>query len=150
MSRIKLKSLEIFSNGVRRLKDIKLEFAERLTIIAGHNGVGKSTILGLVASASGLTSAKIEKTKIEKKNFDAADSYDINKIIHFDPAEIDNNSLGSPWPRLVYVVEKSESGGGSEQEHWKFLRLTKRSGYKRLRSVPTTEKESPTQDDVSL
>ena len=125
MSRIKLDSLEFYSNGVRKLKNIKLEFGDRFTIIAGHNGVGKSTILGLIASSSGMPE--------EKTYFDTHFSIDINQIIHFDPEELTMGKLCTPWPKATYIK--------SDREHWKNIRLTKRP--ERLRSVPSTNADSP-------
>jgi predicted ATPase len=84
---IKLKSIEFPANGIRKLKSIKIDFSERITLIAGFNGIGKSTILGLIASASGL---------FEKSYFNKQFSSDINNIIHFDPSELDNNELIAP------------------------------------------------------
>lgn len=37
----------------RRLKDLNIDIGSRITLVAGHNGVGKSTILGLIANGSG-------------------------------------------------------------------------------------------------
>lgn len=53
--RIKLNSLEFTDPPFRKLGDLKIEFANRVTLIAGHNGIGKSTILGLVTNTFGLT-----------------------------------------------------------------------------------------------
>lgn len=53
-----LKKIEFDSIGFRNLKDISINFASRLTIIAGHNGIGKSTILGLIANGSELKKNK--------------------------------------------------------------------------------------------
>ncbi len=52
---IKVRSLEFGKPPFRKLGSLKIEFAERLTLIAGHNGIGKSTILGLVANTFGNT-----------------------------------------------------------------------------------------------
>ncbi len=60
MPEYKLVSLKISLHPFRKLKKIEINFSERITLIAGHNGIGKSTILGLVANGSGLT----EKTFI--------------------------------------------------------------------------------------
>lgn len=134
MTKIKLRSLEFFPNGMRKLKNIKLEFAERFTIIAGYNGIGKSTILGLIASASGLPK--------EDSYFDKPFSIDINHIIHFDPDELETEKLSPPWPKATYV------NLDTEKEHWKNIRLTKRP-EKRLRSVASTAADSP-DNDLSL
>lgn len=55
MSAIKLQSISFGNIPFRKLKNLEIPLAPRLTVIAGHNGSGKSTILGLIANASGLT-----------------------------------------------------------------------------------------------
>lgn len=78
MTRFKLKRLYIKKPPFRKLKDIDISFADRITLIAGHNGIGKSTILALVANGSGLT----EKTysSYTQKTFQG----NLNEIIHLD------------------------------------------------------------------
>jgi predicted ATP-dependent endonuclease of OLD family len=58
MPTIKLKSIRFGSIPFRKLKNLTIPLAPRLTVIAGHNGSGKSTILGLLANASGLTTVE--------------------------------------------------------------------------------------------
>ena len=53
-SRIKVRSLEFGTPPFRKLGNLTIEFADRLTLIAGHNGIGKSTIQGLVANTFGV------------------------------------------------------------------------------------------------
>lgn len=54
-AKVKVKSLTFGKPPFRKLGNINIEFADRLTLIAGHNGIGKSTILGLVANTFGIT-----------------------------------------------------------------------------------------------
>jgi len=49
-TKVQVKSLMFGSPPFRKLGNINIEFADRLTLIAGHNGIGKSTILGLIAN----------------------------------------------------------------------------------------------------
>jgi energy-coupling factor transporter ATP-binding protein EcfA2 len=55
--KIKVKSLTFGKPPFRKLGNFDIPFAERLTLIAGHNGIGKSTILGLVANTFGITAS---------------------------------------------------------------------------------------------
>lgn len=130
MTRIKLTSLEFYSKPLRKLKNFKIDFADRFTVIAGHNGIGKSTILGLIASSSGL-----EKEKKITSLFEHPFSYDLHRIIHFDPDELKRGELGTPWPKAVYIYNETE-------EHWKTIRLTTRQ-EPRLRSVPSRHADTP-------
>ncbi|MCC2963431.1 ATP-binding protein [Massilia sp. IC2-278] len=55
MPTIKLKAIRFGAIPFRKLANLTIPLAPRLTVIAGHNGSGKSTILGLLANGSGLT-----------------------------------------------------------------------------------------------
>ena len=55
MAKIKLKSIKFTQIPFRKLGNMTIEFADRLNVIAGHNGIGKSTIMALVANSSGLS-----------------------------------------------------------------------------------------------
>lgn len=126
-NRLKIKSISFGESKFRKLRNITIPIAERITLIAGHNAVGKSTILGLIASAS----ANTEKRSYFGRSF----SYDINEIIHLDPIELEEKQLKLPWPKIVY--------SSNEIEHWKTIRITQRTKETRLRSVSTTDINSP-------
>lgn len=49
---MKIKEVKFGSLPFRMFRDITFNIADRLTVIAGHNGVGKSTLLGLIANGS--------------------------------------------------------------------------------------------------
>ncbi|MAM85737.1 AAA family ATPase [Marinobacter sp. UBA2678] len=102
MSRFKLKTLNIELPPFRKLKNIRFEFADRITLIAGHNGIGKSTILALIANGSGLTEKTY--TTYSGKTFQGK----LNEIIHLDydtefKQKKDDNEL--PRPILVYSLD---------------------------------------------
>lgn len=78
LQQITVKSLAIEQPAFRKLKDLTIEFAPRITLIAGHNGIGKSTILALVANGSGLTARKY--SSYTGKLFRGL----LNEIIHID------------------------------------------------------------------
>ncbi|WP_226086693.1 ATP-binding protein [Mesobacillus sp. S13] len=62
----------------RKLRNIKLELGDRLTVIAGHNGIGKSTILGLIANGSEFKGRKSYFDKIYQSQFQEIFHLDIN------------------------------------------------------------------------
>lgn len=64
----------------RKFKNLTIPLAPRITLLCGHNGVGKSTILGLLSSLSGLTKGT-EKSYFGKL-FDAS----ITDIVYIDHA----------------------------------------------------------------
>ena len=125
--RLKIKSIIFGDSKFRKLRNITIPIAERITLIAGHNAVGKSTILGLIASAS----ANTEKRSYFGRQF----SYDINDIIHLDPTELNEKQLKLPWPQIIYT--------SNNIEHWKNIRITLSSNENRLRSVSSTDPNSP-------
>lgn len=51
---LKLKSVAFHAPPFRKLGSLRIEVADRITLIAGRNGVGKSTILALIAGTSGM------------------------------------------------------------------------------------------------
>ncbi|MFW2058184.1 AAA family ATPase, partial [Acinetobacter haemolyticus] len=49
---MKLKCVRFKNNGFRKLVNVEIEISTRITVISGHYGIGKSTILGLIANGS--------------------------------------------------------------------------------------------------
>lgn len=96
----KLKKLTISEPPFRKLKKIELEFAPRITLIAGHNGIGKSTILALVANGSGLTGS--EHSSYTGKTFQG----NLNEIIHLDyESEFEERKTAKTLPRPILEYE---------------------------------------------
>ncbi|WP_122670044.1 AAA family ATPase [Pseudomonas viridiflava] len=121
MPDFKLSKLVIDEPPFRKLKRIEFEFASRITLIAGHNGIGKSTILALVANGSGLTDS--DHSSYTGKTFQG----NLNEIIHLDyDSEFAEKKLAKTLPRPV--LEYSLDG----QTFAKRCALTKRT-------VPATE-----------
>jgi predicted ATPase len=52
---IKVQTIKFDQPPFRKLGAIEINLAPRVTLIAGRNGVGKSTILALIAGCSGIT-----------------------------------------------------------------------------------------------
>lgn len=125
MTAIKLKSLRFESPAFRKLFKINIEFAERITLIAGHNGIGKSTILGLVSNGSGLSEAT------HKSYFNKTYQGNLNEIIHIDYTtelvEIQESDKPLPTPFVDYSI-------GSETLT-KSSTMTRRSSEQRVRVV---------------
>ena len=66
---MKIKYINFDKQGFRKLKNIQFEIADRVTVIAGHNAIGKSTILGLIANCSAY--ASIDHKTYTGKNFES-------------------------------------------------------------------------------
>jgi len=128
--RIKVKSLEFHGLKFRKLQNIKIDFADRLTVIAGHNGIGKSTILGLVANTFGITESPY-------KSFFGEPFYaNIERIVYLALKEVDAAKLDPAAAPIVIaevgnlIVKKRCS-------------MTQRKSYRRARVVPRTVDKAP-------
>jgi len=79
MTNIKLESLNFDGeSNFRKFRNVTIPFARRVTLICGHNGTGKSTILGLIASLSGLHNSPV--LTYGGRQFEA----NISEIIYID------------------------------------------------------------------
>lgn len=107
MPSIKLSSIEFGDTAFRKLRSLTIPFADQITLISGHNGIGKSTILGLVANSSGIT----QKGSIPHSYFERLFQANLSEIIFIDyenefiSAKEDENL---PRPIVTYSVNGSE------------------------------------------
>lgn len=118
MTRIRVASLTFDEYKFRRLKSLKIPIAERITIIAGHNGIGKSTILGLIAHQSGLTNRAVKGHKLSYTRaqntsyFDKTYQANFGEIIHLDYVGDYESKLGPPptlgEPLIHFLIDGKE------------------------------------------
>lgn len=130
-NRILAKSLNFSSPPFRKLSNITIDLSDRLTLIAGHNGIGKSTILGLLSNTFGLTETS------NKSYFGEPFYANIERIVYLALDEVDK-AKESPASAPVVVADVQ----GEEVK--KRCALTKRNIYKRARVVPRTIDKSDT------
>lgn len=123
---IRVRSIEFGKPPFRKLGELKLEFAERVTIIAGHNGIGKSTILGLLTNTFGLTDDNGPRSYFGDLFY-----LNIEKIVYVGLNEVDK-AQADPASSPIVVADV----GGTEVR--KRCALTRRGKYKRARVVPRT------------
>ena len=129
-AKVKVKSLTFGKPPFRKLGNFDIQFADRLTLIAGHNGIGKSTILGLVANTFGLT----EKSG-PKSYFGEPFYANIERIVYLalaEVAEAQKDTASAP------VVIANVDG----MEVKKRCSMTQRTIWKRARVVPRTVDKS--------
>lgn len=125
--RIKVRSLE-FTDPFRKLSNLTIEFADRLTLIAGHNGIGKSTILALVANTFGLTDRRGER----KESYFGEPFYaNIERIIYLALAEVGKTQES---PAGAPIVAADVNGVTVRKR----CAMTQRSEWRRARVVPRT------------
>lgn len=125
--RIQAQSLE-FSDSFRKLSNLTIDLADRLTLIAGHNGVGKSTILGLLANTFGLTDRHGEK---RDSYFGEPFFANIERIVYLALAEV---SKAQESPTGAPTVTANVDGVIVRKR----CAMTQRSEWKRARVVPRT------------
>ena len=124
--KMKLRSLEFTAPPFRKLRELKIEFSDRLTLIAGHNGIGKTTILGLVANTFGLTGSSDPKSYTGDPF-----SANIERIVYLALSEV---GLAQENPSAAPVVTAEVHGTLIKKR----CAMTKRSQWRRARVVPRT------------
>jgi predicted ATPase len=125
-NRIKVKSITFSAKSFRKLRELEIEFAERLTLIAGHNGIGKSTILGLVANTFGLTSSQDSKSYFSEPFY-----ANIERIVYLALSEVE---AAQKNPSAAPLVQAEVN----ERIVKKRCAMTKRGRWRRARVVPRT------------
>ena len=123
--RIRVKSIEFGTPPFRKLESLKIDFADRFTLIAGHNGIGKSTILGLLTNTFGITEA------LPKSYFGDSFYTNIERIVYLALDEVDKVQEDiAAAPVVVATV-----GNVAIQKR---CAMTRRAKWKRARVVPRT------------
>ncbi|MCX5466272.1 AAA family ATPase [Acinetobacter nematophilus] len=99
---IKLQSLKIGENKFRKLRKLEIQFSDRITVIGGLNGIGKSTILGLIANSSGIRSASY------KSYFDSVFQSNFQELFHLDENDDYQNETDSKsYVDITYVINEN-------------------------------------------
>ena len=123
---IAVRAIEFGTPPFRKLGNFRIDFADRFTLLAGHNGIGKSTILGLVSNTFGLTD------KDGPRSYFGDHFYaNIEKIVYLGIDEVDRAQNGLSAPPTV-----SATVGGVEVR--KRSAMTRRAKENRARVVPRT------------
>ncbi|RPF50304.1 AAA family ATPase [Aquisalibacillus elongatus] len=108
----------------RKLKEIDIEIADRITVIAGHNGIGKSTLLGLIANGSELKGHRSYFDKIYQSQF--------QELFHLDH---DSDYSNNPDKKYSVILEYDYS----EETLYKKCTISKHGD--RLKIVPRNSNE---------
>lgn len=98
---IKLKKIVFDETGFRNLRDININISPRITVISGHNGIGKSTILGLIANGS--------EHKVDRTILGGLFRSDFSEIFYLDyQGDYKSRVEGPSRASMVYEVESKE------------------------------------------
>lgn len=141
MRSIKLSSIKFGAIPFRKLKDMELPIATRLTVIAGHNGVGKSTILGLLANGSGFS----EKTYISY--FNKTYQANFQEIFSLSPQhDFVEDPLKKPYVEIKYTI-----GNATVTKKCNITKSGEDTKRLRMRIVPRNEPKGIfTQGEVTV
>jgi energy-coupling factor transporter ATP-binding protein EcfA2 len=123
--RILVRSIEFNQPPFRKLSTLRIDFAERVTLIAGHNGIGKSTILGLLANTFGITS------KEPRTYFGESFYTNIEKIVYLS---LEEAAYAKENPTSAPIVVSTVG----EVTVRKRSAMTQRTIWNRARVVPRT------------
>ena len=129
-AKVKVKSLAFGKPPFRKLANFNIQFADRLTVIAGHNGVGKSTILGLVANTFGFTERGGPQSYFGEPFY-----ANIERIVYLALAEVakaQEDIASAP------IVTATVNGIDVKKR----CSMTHRTEWKRARVVPRTVEKS--------
>ena len=118
---IRLRSIEFGDTPFRKLRGLKINFAERITLIAGHNGIGKSTILGLVANTFGLADSSDPQSYFDEQFY-----ANVERIVYLSLGEVEGQRAGGP------VVTADVKGTPVRKR----CAMTQRNEWRRARVVP--------------
>lgn len=115
-------------NRFRKLKDIHFDIAKRITVIAGHNGIGKSTILGLIANGSEMKGHKSYFDKIFQAKFE--------EIFRLDPV----NDFTKIQSEKYSVILKYSM---QNQDLYKFCTVTSHKEKEKDEEIESKKIEEP-------
>lgn len=132
-TRFILKKIIFEANSWRKLSGLEIPIYPRLTVIAGHNGIGKSSILGFIANASGLHSTDISDIK---SYFRTEFISRFEQQFRLAPADLSAGIKGKGRIRLEYLADDAiivkECNIGQTKTN---------SGTSRYRVVPRTKED---------
>jgi hypothetical protein len=101
--RIQINSITFQEKPFRKLTTLELNIANHITLISGHNGIGKSTIIGLIAASSGLTESSSNNNTYANETFQA----DLSEIIYVGTDEI-TEDVNKSYPIVTYSVNGNQ------------------------------------------
>src|SRR5215217_45474 len=133
MASIKLKSIKFDAVPFRKLRDLKINFAERMTVLAGHNGMGKSTILALISNSSGDRDAS--RTSYFNRTYEA----NLNEIVHldYDQEYEQQKAAGAAFPAPIIDYEVDDKILSKKSA------ITGRTERREVRVVPRNDPHKP-------
>lgn len=108
-----LRPKHLFIECFRNFKDVSLDLGDKLTVISGQNGVGKSNIISLIASGSGISKTSTLGSKFQPEfydffNIDKDEDYENYKLFLSYVDEEGNDAL----TKRLSFKDDSDTGRG--------------------------------------
>lgn len=101
--KIKLSKVQFGQTKFRKLQNLEIPISDRITVIGGLNGIGKSTILGLIANSSGIRSATY------KSYFDSSYQANFQELFHLDENDdYKDTSDEKAYIDITYLCDNEE------------------------------------------
>lgn len=129
----KLAKVVFEANSWRKLSGLTIPIAPRLTVIAGHNGIGKSSILGFIANAAGLE--KLETGETVKSYFGSPFVSQFQEQFRLTEADI---STGDPTKGCICLHFEVDNGNETIEKVCNIGKTSTSKGAIRFRVVPRT------------
>jgi predicted ATPase len=97
---MRIKKIAFGEVPFRMFCNVEINIAERITVIAGHNGIGKSTLLGLIANGSELKTS--QGTTLFQKAFQAQ----LHELFYLDrQKDYTQRRADKPFFSLIYSCD---------------------------------------------
>jgi predicted ATPase len=150
---MKLKKVVFDINGFRKLQSLEIEIADRLTVIGGLNGIGKSTLLGLIANASGVSGRNDPRSKtktyIRKKSyFDLPYQANFQELFHLDSNDYNADLRLRGNIEFHYKIESTVIDDQIYNEFIKKCNVTEHSEPKKTLEVDNEDNQEVIRDKI--
>lgn len=150
---MKLKKVIFDINGFRKLQSLEIEIADRLTVIGGLNGIGKSTLLGLIANASGVSGRNDPRSKtktyIRKKSyFDLPYQANFQELFHLDSNDYNADLKLRGNIEFHYKIESTVIDDQTYNEFIKKCNVTEHSEPNKTLEVDSEDNQQVTRNKI--
>lgn len=136
MKSLKVSKIKFDEIGFRKLSNLEIPISPRLTVIAGHNGIGKSSILGLIANCSALTGHQSYFDKTFRSEFNELFYLDIDQelkplnergYIFIDYSIIHNNDDLEIFTKRCSISANTKVDPETGEKNYERIRVIPRS-----------------------
>jgi predicted ATP-binding protein involved in virulence len=122
---MKIKNLKI--SGIGGIKELELTFHDGFNVICGPNGVGKTTVLDIIADAFTFSNSKLKRNASYEKGKYTIEFQNVNGESRTKKLEV-----------LEFIPEKQDSGRSSsiESQYVLLFSINRMMNYNMLEAIP--------------